>query len=333
MGAPHATNPGGDNSARIDQLAYLKSTNDTTDRTAEAQQMLNRYGYVRLSPGPFWLSPITLSSGQSIFGSGLSTILNLNSAATAPLFTCASKNTFRDFIMSGGLTAAPTSSTLGNRHGIRMPAATPDVVIDNVMALGFSGAGFYGVGTGYNELRSFRISNCFAQYNAAGLFLDASSEYGIFYNVSCINNYYGCANYGGNNLFSGCHFVSNAEGFYLYGDTTAAPNSGHGSCVACTFNHNTAYGIHAESEFNGFSFNGCQIHLNITDDIYLHIAKGFIFSGNQFGNGAKINITVGNQTTFANNIFNDAPTISEVSESHLVFVNNYTIDGVAVNYP
>jgi hypothetical protein len=312
------------------RVPILTATADANvNRTAEITAMLSKYNMVRLGVGTFNITNISLASGQSIIGSGDGTILYQRSSVTEGyLITCAGNNLIKDLTIKSNAASATPAASDGVKHGILIQTDANYVKIDNCVISNFSGNGVMISNTGYNSLDSVHISNTSFRYNGVGVQLDTYGEYATITGCAFKQCYYGVLNNGGNNLISSCNFVANVIGFCVIGTDHA--NHGHGSCVACTFNHNTTYGIDIEACDNGFAFSGNQIHLNTTADIYLSASKGIVFSGGQFGASAKITISTGEAILIMGNMFNGAPTITVTDNVDVQLDNNYQYDGTAV---
>ena len=312
---------------QINQFAHLVTTGDTTDRTSDITALLTAYNFFEIFNSTYYIGTITLGPGYSAFGKGDISMFRLkDSVSSGYCFICQGYNRLRDFRMIGGITSQPSS--IGTRDGIYVsgPAAV-FVHISNVMAQGLSGAGMHLVNVGA-DTQGAKLISCAAKVCGVGLYLDTTAEYLSVVAFNTRNCYYGCKNYGGNNTFSACHFDANAVGFEIIG--TGHDNHGHGSCSASTFNHNTQYGIYMDGNANGFVFNGCEIHLNTTADVYLKDSSGIVFTGCQFGTGAKITISGGGEIQFNNCVFVTAPTFSITDNTHVQLNNCYLLDGTAV---
>lgn len=305
----------------------LPSTNDSTDRTAEINELLTKYKYVKLGVGEFHVGKITIPTGCTLEGCGEKTIIvKIATDPNIPTLMVNSKATVKDLTVKGTLTEQPTAETVidQNRVGIAIEGVVEPVIIQNCRIIGFTYSGINIKDTG-TSCKSVLISNCELIYNRTGINI-TNSEFANINNVICRENYIGCNNAGGNNKFAVCGFDSNGYGF-IVADT---PNDGHGSCVACTFNHNENKAISVQKINFGFIFDACQIHyghVNIDDS-----SKGILFVGCEFGS----NVILSQYTLYYPTVINSCVFYQDVRQqtgyvaTNIIYNNSYLFDGTEV---
>ena len=261
--------------------AIIYPTGDTTDRSSEIASKLSTYGYCEFVQGEYYISaPIQLNEGQTIKGAGrLSVIQRTPTSQTYGLFYINNNTnhvTIKDLQLKGSLSSRPSSAPTGQEYGLSITGDGSGVVIENCYFKGFDSYGIYST-AGYScgTSAGVLISNCTFKFNGTGIFLDAHGEYSDVTNCVFSQNYHGATVIGGNNKFANCGFDTNDTGFVLY-DNTTGTNDGHGSCVSCSFNHNTTYAVTVTNIDYGYVFTGCNIYYG---DVLIYQSKGIIFSG------------------------------------------------------
>lgn len=242
----------------------LDSTGDTTDRTAEIQQMLNS-GDCALGPGVFYTSGVTLPDGATLTGCGRATQLILAGSGSGNCVTMGKLCTVKNLEISGSVSDITVPETVGNRNGIYCggTGGSSDAwkgVIDGCYIHGFTGCGINLYRIGQGSAGGVSVSNCYCYNCCVGLLVGERSEFCHISNSTMSNNYYGCQNNGGNNWFSCCSFTKNSYGFVM-GDTagTDYQNNSHGGASVCTFPHNSERAIYMNNMRSGFAFTGCMI--------------------------------------------------------------------------
>ena len=278
----------------------ILSTNDTTNRTKELQEILDT-GYLKLGPGEFYVDQLTIPVGGMLEGCGASTRL-IHTKTTPYLVHLNSEGTIKNIALLGEWTGRPdyeNEPRTCEQTGIFISGVTNNAIIDCCFIRGFTKYGIWLDNTTV-ACRSVLMSNCEVSWCDVGLYAD-KSEYMCVSSCTFRSNRIGVRNYGGNNKFSACGFDTNHEGFEVGGDY----NNGHGSASACTFNHNTQRALRLTEVIVGYVFSGCQFHdgmIEITEK-----TQGILFSGCQFGNWLKFRNYSTRFTVFSGCIFSRAP--------------------------
>ena len=315
--------------------AFLESTNDTTDRTADIAAVLASTGYCQLGPGVFYVTNLHMPANSTLCGSGSSTRLilpnNVTEGYAVRVNNCC---TVRDLRITSP-TAISLSENVGERHGI-MFCGTYDedknpggifISISNVYIDNFTGGGITCRNTGYSTTASINASNITIRNCNVGINISYWSEYHRFTNITCHNCYYGCINNGGNNMFVNCAFNSNKVGFVIDNSSGDMPNNAHGSAVGCTFNHmdnNEGYSIKIYNTNNGFVFEGCQIFYGKT---LIDQSSGIVFTGCNYGRGEGIEVNKGGTVLFNGCLFGSAPKVTITDNKYTHFVECYLRSG------
>ena len=296
------------------------SESGKTDMTGAIMSMLTSTGYCKLAPGIFYVSGnIDMPEGSTLEGCGKDTIIRLlNSVSSGYVVRVGRKNTVKDLRISGSYDTIPVSSgEIGTRSGIyyiankdgeeqELPTVLPNVLY-NLWIDNFSGSGIYCHNTGGATNEAITVDNCYIQNCIAGINVDYYSEYGKFSNVITRACYYACINNGGNNVFTGCTFQGSI-GFLMDNSAGDKRNNSHGSCVGCSFNHESLYGVLAQGQTNGFVFSGCHFWYS---PVKISASRGMAFNGCYFGGDTpRIEVSGSFGAFFANCIFHQSPNIS-----------------------
>ena len=312
-----------------DATYYLPPTNDTTDRTAEIVALLQTQGICRLGAGRYYVKNLAMPNRSMIIGSGPATRIVLadgDGFAISLGTACAVKDAW---IM--GASEITPSETLGERNGIVWAGTYTDdqtapsrSTIENLHITSFTGSGIACYDTGYATKSCIEVSNVYCYNCGAGVNISYWSEFNKFTNVHCTNNWYGCINNGGNNIFVNCDFSTNHIGFLMDNEHDQSPNNSHGSAVGCVFNHsdnNTGIGIKILNCDNGFIFDGCQVFFS---QIFVANSDGVAFTNCNMGaSNCDITIGGGGVILFANNLHQAVPTINISGNNKVHFTNCY----------
>lgn len=319
-------------SITTDTNSYLAPTGTTADRTSAIITMLTQTGVCRLGKGVYYVKNLVMPENTSIVGAGDSTVIRLidgddDCFAVAPKDYC----TIKDCSFLGASSAITPQATVRTRDAIRWQGTYTHTqeapfrcMLDNLYISRFAGSGIKLYDTGYSGNCSMMATNLFVWNCDAGINIDYWSEYNKFTNVRTSNNYYGCINNGGNNMFVNCDFSTNTLLFLMDNSNAQSPNDSHGSCVGCTFNHadsNNGIGIKILGCTNGFVFTGCQIWYS---RIRIENTYGVNISDSNFGStNCDIYISGGRTIVFSNNLFQSAPPITITGNNYVFWNNNY----------
>jgi len=309
---------------------YLQPTGDSTDVTAAIVTMLTNNKVCRLGPGNYYISDLVMPNNTMIIGCGKSTKLIRKGTDAGFGIKLGSGCTVKDLWLMGADEITP-SETIGNRHGIlwqgnytESRTAPNRSIVDGVYITSFTGGGITLYDTGYSVRSCIEVSNSYIFNCGAGINISYWSEFNKFTAVHSSSNYYGCINNGGNNVFIGCDFSGNKVGMLIDNSQGQSPNNSHGTCSACLFNHsdsNNGYGIKILNCDNGFIFEGCQIFYS---QILIEDSDGVSICNSNFGStNCDITIDGGGVVLFANNLYQDAPSISVSNNAMTHFVNCY----------
>ena len=319
---------------------WLQPTGNQNDVSGAIMTLLQT-GCCQLAPGDFYVDPnkIEMPEGSTLRGCGNSSKIILKGSSDGFAIKMGSRTQISDLTINGGGTR---QATVGGRHAIlwqgNYTQSRDDYTqprfgfIDNVRISGFTGGGITCYDTGYATFNNLHATNVYIESCSAGINISYWSEYHQFTNVHTQNCTFGCINNGGNNVFTNCDFSGSTDTAFLIDNSSEqSPNSAHGSCVACVFNHtgsNQGTGIHIIGTHNGFVFDGCQIFFS---KIILENNYGTSFTNCNFGqSNCNIVITGGGLTLFANNLHQGAPTISITGNSNVHFSNCYVRDTGAI---
>lgn len=319
---------------RTDTNSYLESTNDATDRTADILTMLNTTGVCRLGKGSYFVKNLVMPDRTTICGCGYLSVLHLIGDGDSFTVKMSDYCVVKDLMLLGNESSIAVSETVGNRHGIlwqgdytennnstRQPKMG---IIDNVYIAYYKGGGITCYDTGYGTFNQLAVTNCYIWGCDCGVNISYWSEFHKFTNVRCYNNYYGCINNGGNNVFVNCDFSTNKMGMLMDNANGQSPNNSHGSAIGCVFNHtngNAGIGIKILNCDAGFIFSSCQIFYS---QIYIEESDGVVVSDTNFGtSNCDITIKGGGVVMFVNNLHGSLPAISVSNNNNVHFKDCY----------
>ena len=305
----------------------LMSTGDLTDRKEEIEKLLQRYGICVLGSGAYYVSGVQMPLGSTLMGLGeCSELILLEEVVSGVTVSLGTRCTVKNLTVKGAAEDLPKPETMGTRHGIAfLGDSTPqnrgaqhqDGIISSCRIRSFSGGGITCLDTGYSVDSSLCISDCRIHGCGAGINISRFSEYHRFTNVVCTRNLYGCINNGGNNVFVGCSFDGNTEGYLIDNRENQSPNNAHGSCVGCTFNHtnsNKGVGIRILGSKPGYVFSACQIFFS---EIVVEDSIGIQFDHINFGKEEKITVKGGGAVHFTGCMFTTPPVVSVEENPHV----------------
>ena len=294
------------------------------DNTSDIINALTTNGHCTLGRGDYYVYSITMPNNTTLSGIGDGTIIHniykyhkLN-IAIIPTNGC----TVENLKILGSDNVPDNTGSAGYIVGVKFENAVTSAV--RLCNLTISNCDRYGIDvfeTGGNTrggviITGAKINNCWC-----GIRFTAGSEYNKVSNSIMKDCNTGCINNGGNNTFTSCTFHG-VVGFLI--DGTSA-NSGHGTCVGCTFNHidNTANpdtlgggrAVSISSLINGFVFDACQFWYGA---IFLSNSKGVTVCNSQMGDGVQnphITVTGSYPAFFNDVIFHQTPIISDSASS------------------
>ena len=315
---------------------YLPSTGDQTDRTADILAMLQSNGVCHLGKGGYFIQNLQMPDNTSLIGSGFGTILRVIDGADTYGVKLGTRCHISNLKIVGASATPTLDGNILNRHGILWQGTftsnnlgPTSSFIDHVWVYNFTGGGITCYDTGTPSTNGMMVSDTYIYNCNVGLNIAYLSEYSKFCNIKSYNNYYGCINNGGNNIFVNCDFSSNLDTAFLIDNTNSqSPNNSHGSCSNCMFNHtarngtaNSGTGIKIINSHEGFIFEGCQIFFSKTE---ITNSAGIVFSNCNYGqNNCNIIINGEGVILFANNMHGGAPTIAITNNTKTKFVNCY----------
>lgn len=307
----------------------LFPTGDTTDRLYDIRDALNAYKDVYLAPGDYTVNGgIQMPDGTRLHGAGKTTrIIHVGNAGAVLL---AGKDcTIENLKLDGGLSSKP-STTATTKKGITVQNNSETLKLDNCWIVGFDSYGVYVEGTGYANLSSVQITNCYFQYNYAGILFDVHGEYGLVSNSVFVDNNAGTYISGGNNIVIGCTIERNTTGAYI----TGGDNSGHGAFIGCSFNHNTDRGLRIAGTENGYLISGCQFFRNDNYELSASV-QGINVVGCQFGLSTHLLFANTALVSFDGCMFASSPTLTYTDTARTKSANNYKFDGTPIDilYP
>lgn len=307
------------------------------------QEMLDIYGYCKLSPGAFYLSGmIAIPEGGTLEGCGESTQIYLMSGNSKAAIQLRRYGAVRNLSVIGSyadLTESDFGTSAGSRYGIQYYKGGSDTwtsaycSISNVHIRNFTAAGIYQYGTGANVEQGLFVSHVHIKNCWCGIWIYSNSEFCRYNNVQITYCRTACINNGGNNSFSNCVFHAYAVGMKIDGTQN---NAAHGMCSNSSFCHtgnNSGSAVTLSDIAHGYVFSACQFWYNSID---IANCGGIVFNGCEIGRSAPININGGNTVMFGNCVFmNDVsypPSINITNNTKVKFTGCYgSVSGNAIS--
>ena len=333
---------------------------DTSDETSKTdmklliESRLQEDGICTLGKGIYYVSGIDMPDGSALFGSGNDTIIRLlASVESGYCVRIHCSNTIKNIRFSGGYSEPSNlyveGIDLGSRHGVYLKGnadgneeayrASLTNIVNKCWFENFDGSCYFAHNTGGGQNNGIIMSDCIMKKSKVGINADYYTEYSKFSNIIVREVNQACINNGGNNTFVGCTFHG-VVGMLIDNTDDAAKNHGHGSVIACTFNHinnmnnpsqlGNGYGIVSKNNVNGFLFSDCQMWYCGANIIN---SKGVVFNGCYIGGSSKaeFNFTGDYSNYLIDCIFNSSPTINITDGTKLI--NCYKTDGTKVINP
>lgn len=307
-----------------DANATIYPTGDTTDRRQDILAILNAKGICYFAPGEYTIATaLTLPAKSKLYGAGKQSHIIMGSSAVGQMINAGEGCQISHLWFDGGLTQMP-ANTSTNRHGVRIQNNADTLQMSNCWVTGFGGTGVRVDNTGYRDLSSVQITNCYFAHNGIGINFLEHGEYGVVSNCSIIDNYFGLRINGGNNIATGCAIERNNVGATV--DGTNTDNSGHGAFIGCSFNHNADIGLQITATTNGYLVSGCQFFRNTNFEISIN-ASGVNVTGCQFGTSTHLRFNTNCVASIADCMFVGSPTLNYIGDAVVNAKNNYKFDG------
>lgn len=226
------------------------------DDSAIVQRVLDAgLGRVRLGPGIYRCSSLSVPAGVILSGSGPGTVLRAR--AGQPVFVQKKSRDWgiRDLVVEG--------TGEGNFH-LRYDAGHVGIDVDGCLSYeisgvtlrNFDGAALQITHTNLAEAAfsdGGKLERITATGNFAGVKFGVRGEYVTATQLNCSRNIAGCIVNAGNTNISTSNFCGNVDGLIL----EDGENGSHGTIQGCLLNHNERYALRARDVDNGMTFSGC----------------------------------------------------------------------------
>jgi hypothetical protein len=315
--------------------------------TFDLEEELTKSDIVNLPIGTITINEtIDIPSGKTIIGVRGKTIIQAGSDVIDVLrLNGVNDITLKDFTIKGlfpnTTLGAPLSTPIAGTVDSVNDAITEagvgtksGIIINNVKRVNISGlevSNFdaYGIKvtqTGKSYDYGINVFENYFHDSYCNLKLDSEAEYSSYTGNVFSLSQFGLIVNSGNNLFTNNKINKNRVGLVM----NAGVNNSHGSFSACTFNHNSLYGILLDALEFGEVFSACQ---HWYGDVYVRNSKGIVFNGCQFGRSdvfADGNFTGGGAWMITNCPIMQGVEINEDylgNTSNLLLKNNFKADG------
>lgn len=294
-------------------------------------------------------APLVIPSGRKIYGvrgksiikagATLAKLIDINGVTDVSLTDLTIKGTGTNTTLGGahnGPLGGVVDSFLdainevnkGTKTGIYLNESER-VNISGCDISGFDAYGIHDLLCGKTFEHGIKISDNYVHDNYCNLKIENEAEYSSYVGNSFTLAQIGLRCDSGNNLFASNHIDKNRVGLVM----TGGYNNSHGTFSACTFNHNTLYGLCLDSLSAGEVFSACQ---HWYGDIYIRNSKGIVFNGGEGNPNFYIDgkFATGGMTLVTNFIFFGGTMYQNYNGniSDLRLKNNYKADGTDSSY-
>ena len=299
--------------AWVDVRYYGAKCDGVTDDTAAFNTALaNNTGV--LVPGVCVVNSLApLIANADIYGEGPGAELLLENGASGFLINGTGHTLqIHNLILDGDNdTNQQSTSSAGTRSGVVFDGSQRNNACFDCIVRGFSNIGVGMVnGSMDSRMQMPMLTGLNSYDNYIGLSTSingsgTATEYSRIIGASITENRIGVDVWSGNLNFAGDNVNDNGYGYYLEGN---AANSGHGSILGGSINHNTVYGIYSNGYVGlGFNITANNIFYN---DIKLVSTQGFNVTGNIISSNVWLQGTEPGGNVFADNKIGDANTIT-----------------------
>jgi hypothetical protein len=249
-------------------------TDDTTAFTSALTASASSGLPVYVPNKTFKVTPFTMTSKQTLYGTGGKLLFSSSSSAVAVTIDYTATNvTLFGLEIDGGVAAGIPSSDDGRTGLLYWNCQQPNWSVHDLYVHGF-GKGIEVFGLGGSTDGIGRLNNCEVRYCYKGLQVDNQAEYLTFTGIKCVQNFYGLAEFAGNNTFSSCNFSRNNINCNM-ATVNPGDNSAHCLFAACTFNHANTYALVSTNTPLGVVFDGCAF---LPPIMYMTNVQGFSFN-------------------------------------------------------
>ncbi len=225
------------------------------DSSAMKKALAAGPGIVRIGPGQYQFSEISIPEGVTVAGTGTATVLR--AAGSRPVFhqkgVCAWR--LRDVTVQGEAIGPWQQRTDMGAHGIVIEGCF-NYEISGVQIKDFAGVGL-NISRTNLQTSGFTnggiISAIATTGNHTGVRFDTRGEYVTASQLMCHHNVIGVTIHAGNTNISNSNIGSNIDGVLI----TDHENGSHGSLTGCLVNHNLRYAILAKKVENAMAISNC----------------------------------------------------------------------------
>lgn len=290
----------GVNNSAANILWYGAIPNDGVNDNAAVTAAIATRRAVYVPDGTFLITTSqTLFDNQSIYGNGISSILQTTTANNIQIINVGNYGTVRDlfFLGSGKGTTTKYVSVNSTQIGVRILSKSR-CTISNCTFQYLGGAGFYCQTTANVAHEGSTVIACQADTCFNGFYSGTGGEYINYVACRAYRCDYGVTFLGGNNKFNSGTVDNCQTGIRIISDRG---NDAHGEVVGSTINHSYDYSITMDSTLNSFLFahnmiyygkmsfkkteNGAVLDGNdiaSTDTLFMNSAKNINFVNNRF---------------------------------------------------
>ncbi len=295
--------------------------NDQTDDSEAMRKALAAGpGVIRIGPGVYRFSDITLPNNVTLIGAGPATIVCSGTGASIFCQVGQTQWRIRDLVLDGGAEGDWHTRSDRGRCGVFVEKCA-DFEISGVTAQNFDGPGielrFTQVDIDAGAFCDGVLDRIIAKRNFVGIQFNQRAEYIHATRLSCSQNVTGCSIHAGNVTLGESSFCGNIDGLVI----EDKDNGSHGAVTNCLFNHNQRNALLARNVTNGMALtNNCFFYgrILIENSVGVHIQSGQISWVTVSGKG--VNCISGNYVVPRDCQFTWSP--------RTIVKDNFTADGL-----
>ncbi len=288
-------------------------------------------GLVRIGPGHYRLSEITIPTGVTVIGTGTGTVLQ--ATGSKPVFkqSAVAGWRLRDVTVQGEATGPWKERTDQGAHGIVIEGCS-NYEVTGTQIKDFAGVGLQITRTNLQTsgfTNGGMVSSIATTGNYIGVRFDTRGEYVTASQLMCHYNVIGLVIHAGNTNISNSNIGSNTDGIVI----DDRENGSHGSLTGCLVNHNDRYAILGKNVLNAMAISNCCFFYGT---IQLENCLGVNVTSSLLGCNVKTsgdlpNRFAGNHVVTEGQRFDFAP--ATIVEDNFTKTGPWTLNQVAVIKP
>ena len=245
----------------------------TDDSEAMRKAIAAGPGVIRIGPGWYRFSDITLPNGVSLVAAGPATIVRAGRGDRIFRQVGVAQWRICNLVLDGGAQGDWHARGDKGRCGISVEKCA-DFEISGVTVQNFDGPGielaFTQLETDAGAFSDGVLDRIIAKRNFIGVRFNQRAEYIHATRLACHQNVAGCVIHAGNAKLGDSNFCGNVDGLVI----EDKDNGSHGAVANCLFNHNERNALWAKNVANGMALtNNCFFygHIRIANSVGVNL--------------------------------------------------------------